>query len=90
MSLFKIRRVGTKSFSKGLVQRGWDKKFHVDFSEKSHKTWTDEKLVQKHIEKAVVNGIDVSNWEVVEVTYTPTKPINDWISPKVTIAILKK
>lgn len=91
--VYKIRRNG--SFSNGTINmeyadQTYKKKIpSVNWSRKG-KEWSSEKTVKDHLFKWISNGGSVVGWEVVEVVYSPTKPINDWIDPAMLIKILQK
>ena len=92
--VFKIRIKGTNSYSNGTINLLYDretKKKHpeVNWTRKG-KEWTNEKNVKAHLLKFVSNGGDIGNWEVVEVVYAPTKPIDEWVDTVMLMKILQQ
>lgn len=62
--------------------------FDVTWSRKG-KVWTNEKLLKAHLLKyTIANGLP-SDWEVLEVTEIPTKPMNEWVDAKMLVKLLK-
>jgi hypothetical protein len=89
---FKIRN-SYGQYSKGVVMGGWDrqfehKTFYINWGKKG-KEWTSEKTLKTHLLKCAQCGILDSTWEILEVKYHPTKPVNDWIDQKMLLKILK-
>lgn len=90
--IYKIYDKGRDLFSNGIVRPSWrsgDKSHEVIFN-KHGKEWTDEKLLKKHILKVFTKSKWGKNWEIIEVKYIPTKPIDEWIDPVMMLEILKK
>jgi len=90
MPIYKIRR-GT-SFSHGVITSSrWNGKteYNVKWSKRG-KEWTTEKAVKDHLIKAVSVGISMADWEILELVYNPTKPIEEWVDAKMLMTILKK
>jgi hypothetical protein len=89
---FKIRRP-CGDFSKGAVTSDWDsinntKTYKVTW-DKNGKEWCTEKTLKSHLMKCAKCGILDQSWEILEVKYHPTKPIDEWIDQKMLIQILK-
>ena len=88
--IYKIRHTVTGQFSHGVVQaRCRDRDACVKWSRKG-KEWTSEKNVKAHLTKAIGAGVNMANWEILELQYLPTKPINDWFDAKMLVKLLKK
>lgn len=87
----KLRIVNTKTgeFSSGKVMfnRRHDE-YYVRFG-RTPKEWTSEDRLKVHLVKCMTYEVDMSNWEVVRVEYTPTKPIMDWFDADMLKKVLK-
>lgn len=88
---YKIRIKGSSSYSNGVINvyRDGAKKFPQCNWNKKGKEWADEKNVKAHLLKYVSLGGDIGNWEVVEVVYHPTKPIDEWVDAKMLMKVLQ-
>ena len=89
--VYKIRHGG--SFSNGTINMVYDretKKKHpeVNWSRKG-KEWSNEKNIKDHLLKWISNGGSVTGWEVVEVVYSPTRPMDEWIDPAMLMKVLQ-
>ena len=89
---FKIQDTATKKFSHGAVKRTWsddpNRLYTVQFS-RNGKTWTDPALVKAHLLKCLVKGINIQQWEVVEIKIHPTNPIMEWVDANMFMKVLK-
>ena len=84
---------GIKSFSQGTIniERSPSGKVGVvNWSVKKGKIWTSEKTLKDHILYAILYGMDVSTWQVIEITFHPPKPLEDFIDAKMTAKILSR
>lgn len=88
MSEYMIRNSETKQFSGGIIRRGWQKSHYVNFKARG-KVWTTETLLKQHLLKCFQQNVKMENWEIVEVQYVPTKPIEEWVDGKMLLKILK-
>ncbi len=90
---YKIRIKGSSSYSNGVINVYRDTVTKKSFPEckwnRKGKEWADEKNVKAHLTKYVSLGGSISTWEVVEVVYHPTKPIDDWVDAKMLMKILQ-
>ena len=90
-TVYKIRSSGGL-FSHGVISKSrWvkDQPYVVKWSTKG-KEWTTERAIKQHLSKAIASGVSVTGWEILQVTYTPTKPLDEWIDAKMLMTILKK
>jgi hypothetical protein len=86
-SVYKIRdKRGL--FSHGVMLKDYKGKPYVKWSIKG-KEWKTEKAVRDHLFKWIT-AVGIPDWEVVKVTYEPTKPLQDWFDSKMLVAILKQ
>jgi hypothetical protein len=90
---YMIRNTLNNLFSNGIVRPSFDwirhcSKFEVRFNERG-KIWRSEKLLKQHLLKCVKKRIPTEHWEIVEVQYTPTKPLYEWFDEKMTLSLLK-
>jgi hypothetical protein len=91
---FKIRKKDFGSYySHGVINTHYDSatKIRTPFVKWSSKgkEWTSEKNVKDHLLKFIQLGGTVDDWEVIEVIYHPTRPIEDWIDDKMLMKVLK-
>ena len=88
--MYKIRsKTNLSYFSHGVITKGYNNnQSFINWSSKG-KVWTTEKNVKAHLLKCIQSGIDISRWEVIEVVYSPTKPMDEWVDAKMLMAILK-
>lgn len=87
MSEYMIRNSETKQFSSGIIRRSWQKSHFVNFKTRG-KVWTSQTLLKQHLVKCFQKNIKMEHWEIVEVQYVPTKPIEDWVDGKMLIKII--
>lgn len=87
-TVFKIRNQAGQ-FSHGVInkQRHTGKWF-INWSNHG-KQWKTEKAVKAHLAKALKLVSGVASWEIIQVTYSSTKPIEDWVDDKMLVDILK-
>jgi len=90
LTIYKIRKKGTKMYSRGRVQQEYSGVHGYGVKWKANgKEWTTEKALKQHLLKCIQKGIDLSNWEIMEFTQQPSKSLNEWCDAKMTMAILK-
>lgn len=93
ITIYKIRRKGTKYYSRGRVQeaygRGQEGKRYEVLWKANGKEWTTEKALKNHLLKCIEKNIDMHDWEIMEFTQQPHKDLNEWFDEKMTFAILK-
>ena len=82
------------SYSNGIINECYTgdyskKSYSVNWSTRKGKEWTSEKNLKAHLLKCLQRGINISEWEVLELRYHPTKPINDWVDAKMLCKVLK-
>lgn len=91
--LYKIKDKDNGLFSNGMINRSASREENriiiYRWSSKKHKSWTDEKLLKKHLLECCKLGGVPSNWEIVEYTQEPSKEIHEWINEQMLMAILK-
>lgn len=85
---YKIRNTVSGQFSHGVVLHLANQPY-IKWSSKG-KEWNSEKAVKNHLVKAIESNISMANWEIVQLVYTLTKPIEDWVDAKMLVKILKK
>jgi len=91
---YKIRNTKTGSFSNGVVNVWTDsktgkKEMLLNWSKKG-KEWTTERALKNHLLKVISTMGMPKDWEIVQVTYQPTKPISEWVDAKMLMQVLKK
>jgi hypothetical protein len=89
--MYKIRNTTTGFFSHGIVSM-WRSNVYGETSVKwsrSGKTWLTEEGIKSHLLKCYAAYGIPSTWEIVEVEYKPTKPVNEWVDAKMLLKILK-
>jgi hypothetical protein len=86
--VWKIRR--GELWSNGVIaKKRWNEKPTVMFSKKG-KEWTSEKLVKAHLLKWLLAGNSIpKEWEIIEVVYAPTRPMEEWLDANMTFLVLK-
>jgi hypothetical protein len=93
---WKIYHKTSGLWSNGIIQEGYytsgptgTRNRVVRFSKKG-KEWKTEKGVKDHLLKWLLFGNAIpKEWEIVEVVYAPTKPMEEWLDAKMTLALLK-
>lgn len=89
MPNYQIRKKGSEIYSNGIITRSsFSQKLSVTWSAKG-KTWKTEKAVKDHLLKYIKKVGPINDFEIVEVVLSPTKPIEDWVNPKMLMEILK-
>lgn len=96
--IFRIRKLVSNSYvySLGSIsskyvrdsQNEWTEVYYVEWSTTKGKLWKNEKLLSAHLLKAMTHGIDIAEWEIVEVVERPTKPINEWVDANMLMQVL--
>lgn len=90
--IYKIHNKVTKLYSNGVILPNWRRgsKYYVVTFGKRGKEWTDEKLLKNHITKVLTKMKWNPDWEIVEVQYFPTKPIDEWVDGPMLLELMKK
>ncbi len=88
ITIYKIRMKDSKSYSRGRVERKYDKTYGVNWKANG-KEWATEKALKKHLLTCIQKGVDMAGWEIMEFTQQPSKTLNEWCDAKMTFAMLK-
>ena len=92
LTIYKIRLKGSKLYSRGRVEKGWDYERNQLFKVQwrpAGKEWMTTKALKAHLLKCIEKNVDMTDWEIMEFTQQPSKDLNHWFDAKMTFAVLK-
>ena len=85
---YKIKR--GDQFSQGAISiPSWGQRAAFVKWSKKGKVWSSERLLVAHLVKAITSGLNVEDWEIVEIGERPTKGLLDWLTANDLMKIIK-
>lgn len=90
MPQYQIRNSTTGLFSHGVLTNQYWRGGTTVLKWSVHgKQWKTEKSLKNHLLKCAQQKVDMSGWEIVELFYRPTKPVDEWFDSKMLRDLLK-